>query len=135
MSQEERVFYSAIEDDERFTYDVPTEAAEDYLENYTEGEEPEEIPVYAVRRVRLDRSFVSRLVKYALDGLYENLAEEYGDPDGLCADNVPEDSAKVLAAKAALIEAILADYQPWVCERAPELDEVVKVKDGKVVEA
>ena len=63
-----------------------------------------------------------------LEDLLERLDEEYGDPGG----NGTEASPAMKAAEAAFVAAVIADFEPWACERftSTKIDPVAWVREN-----
>ena len=128
MRSHDDVFYDVYDEAETLTYRTPEDAALAWLDCLDAGREerPASVRVHAWRRQKVKRSAVEFCVRVLLGDLLERLEEEHGDPDDVEPIDLSSD-AGVLAAKDALIDAILAAYVPWSCERAPDLDVTVKV--------
>lgn len=102
------VFYG-INDPERLEYEDDDEAIEAYLDDLYPDDLPETIELCGYARREIKPEFLSdSLLGSALEGL----DEEFGDPDG----NHTKPTQNMKDAEKVFIEAILAEYEPWMCE-------------------
>ncbi len=106
-------FFSVSKDEERLSHEDPAEAVGEMMDGmtYKEIEElPDKITVYAWRRTKMGDE-VNHLG--ILEPIYENLDDEYGDPDGEMGGS--EYPKEVVLAAMLLVDAIHKTYTPWTC--------------------
>lgn len=116
----EAVLFDCDDGEERLSHTDPEEAIVDSLDKWLDPgpgcdvlavlreKVGETIKVYAFRRMPMRGPDP----RYVLDWIYEDLSEEYSDPDG--DDNGP--TAEINAAAEALCDLIRKEYDVWPCE-------------------
>lgn len=112
------VLYSCDDDAESISSSDPEDAIDSALDRWLEPKVSvlehlksavgDTITVYAFKRMKLGKRPTSEDI---LERVYEELDEEYGDPD-----QASEPTPTVEAAAEALCALIRAEYVPWACE-------------------
>lgn len=117
MSDHDEVWYG-VEGQEQLDQTI-----EDVLDNYDEGT-PVEILVF--RKMKI--TGVDRMALHVLEGLLEDLDDDYRDPGG---DSTKPTEGMKAAAKA-FVEAVVKEYNVWACQPTGE---VIKAVAGEEVDA
>ncbi len=121
-------FWSCRDDEEQLSHTDRDEAVEAYLDDLlnpgmTAAEVLEELPgtvdVFGFARAEID---AGRWAKLCTEELLHCLDDEYGDPNG----DFTKPNEAMLAAANAFVAAVLAEYEPWMCEQVHK--ETVKVE-------
>lgn len=109
----EAQFWSCRDDDEILTHTEIEEAVGAFLDDVY-PDRPATVTVYGYAVRVVDREHYA---ERALDNLLEDLHEEYGDPNRYPSDSITE---SMRAAARAFLEAVLAEYRVWTCEKVCE---------------
>ena len=112
-------FYG-INDPERLEYEDDDEAILAYLDGLYPDDLPETIELCGYARREVKPEFFK---DFFIEQAFERLDEEFGDPDG---DFTSKPTQKMKDAEKIFIEAILAEYEPWMCECVSREDIDVK---------
>lgn len=128
MTDREPRFWTYDECTETLGCTSVDEALQEYrdeVECYGDGKLSNEITLYGFAPMKV---VIPGNIDTFLDSIYEDLDENYGDPDGSDAKAYPPE---VMAAWEALQDAIVAAYEPWMCEVVTQVR--VKVDTGEVL--
>lgn len=109
MSFEEADLYDCWEESDELRWSDPDEAVESKLDEMDREQWPEEVTVYAWKRMEVER--LPRLIDFALQAILDDLDEDYGDPE-----EATEPTEAMLAAARAFVDAVIAEYTVWRCE-------------------
>lgn len=110
-----------LDDDEILSWSDPEDRARDFIDsNWSDnspGDLPEYIDVYQYKPMIIPGSHFA--FDRALDNIYENIEENFGNPEG---DGIPEfaDKAEVMAAFDAFKVAFIKNYKVWAHEKFGE---------------
>src|SRR5690554_6227942 len=106
---ESKIAYWGRVDDERLRHETMHDAVEDILDGLPEPL-PSHITVFGYARVIIDPFSLN-----VLDDLIEQLDVEYGDPER--CNEVTSTTAAMRRAEHEFVAAVLAEYEPWACQR------------------
>lgn len=115
--EREPTYWSCNPEIERLTHESMEAAVEWHLDALTLDLWPEEMFVYGFARMEISPE---QLREAPLEHILERLDEEYADPEG----SYSEPTKKMREAERAFIDAVLEEYEPWMCEQVTE----VKIK-------
>lgn len=103
-------YYGGPEDEH-----LEAKSLDEYVESYLDDceSDPETIEVAEYRRISKDRAFKGYDGFYLVERFYEELDEEYGNPD----DDLPDIPPEVMAKAEELLALIREKYHVWACER------------------
>lgn len=111
-------FWECDEYAEGYVHKTPDEAIEYYLDAVSRY--PETVTVYGYARVqKLYEPDPVAILECVLDGL----DEEYG------GEEAADPTEAMLAAARTFVDAVMAEYVPWSCERVEGAEMVVNVHD------
>jgi hypothetical protein len=121
-------FYDCNPDTERLTHESPEDALVYWIDSLcTPGcdvsalvREHTPVTVYVHNRGEVSQRWLDSMVQNTLERVGEEFVEEYGDPDGLCDDDLVAE----LEVKAKLREALsefVATGNVWHCEKVAEV--------------
>lgn len=133
--EREAIFWTCDDDAETLSHTDMDEAVEEHLDKFFDFREPasaalarmpETVTAYGMSRRTIPEGEPALDVDALVERILEDLAEEYGDPDG-CYDPLDSDGAEAVKLMAgALMATVRARYRSWSCEQTTEVEVNVK---------
>jgi len=118
------ILWSGFDEDESLSCETPEEAAIEYIEEtIPEGPDEDEgqsITVYEYKRKPIDKAFLERQIKNNLEEVFN---EEYGDPEGDCAE-LPNSVVVAIGYLVGVIERDMSVY--WMERTGKSITKTIK---------
>jgi len=108
-------------DNEDLTHECPDDAVEEYLDGSDAEHWPDVLRVKAYDRTQITDKEKQRIAGRILESLFDDLNDDYCGDDRVDPTPAAETAARVF------VDAVIADFHVWRCDRVPHEDEHVPV--------